>query len=86
MTANDLRIRQKFMSFNNEAAAKALGLAVDEYCDLLKDSGMIEQRTALACSALAAGLGPWNATSIRAQASPGRQIRAKRQLLLPVHD
>ncbi|WP_157443537.1 hypothetical protein [Curvibacter lanceolatus] len=86
MTANDLRTWQKIMNFDNAAAAEALGLAVDDYCDLLKGSVAIEQRTALACSALAAGLGPWNSTSVREQVPPGRQIRAKRQLLLPVHD
>jgi len=86
MTANDLRTWQKFMNFDNEAAAEALGLAVDDYCDLLKGSVMIEQRTALACSALAAGLGPWHATSVSEQVSLGRRVGAKRQVLLPVHD
>lgn len=86
MAANNLRTWQKFMNFDNEAAAEALGLAVDDYCDLLNGSVTIEQRTALACSALAAGLGPWSSMSVSEQASPGRQVRAKRQLLLPVHD
>lgn len=86
MTANDLRIWQKFMNFDHEAAAEALGLAVDDYGDILLGSVAIEQRTALACSALAAGLGLWNSTNVIEQVSPGRQIRAKRQLLLPVHD
>jgi len=86
MTANDLRTWQKLMNFDNGAAAEALGLATDDYRNLLNGSVEIKQQTALACSALAAGLGPWNSTSVIEQVTPGRQIRTKRQLLLPVHD
>lgn len=66
MTADDLRAWQASMGYTYDSAAQALGVNRSTYADLLsgvsratgKPKG-VDRRTALACSAIAAGLGEW---------------------------
>lgn len=67
MTPNDLRAWQKAMGYTYETAADALGLSRSAYADLLtgisrttKQPKDVDRRTALACSAIAAGLSEWS--------------------------
>lgn len=59
MTPADLRAWQAHMGFIYESAAAALGVNRATYARWLAGSAPIDLRTALACAALAAGLGPW---------------------------
>lgn len=58
MTADDLRVWQASMGLTYDTAAEALGISRRTYADLL-NRPELDRRTALACSALAAGLKPW---------------------------
>ena len=60
MTSDDLRAWQAHMGYTYDTAAEALGLGRSTYARLLAGQ-VIEQQTALACAALAAGLQPWTA-------------------------
>lgn len=84
MTSDDLRAWQVFMNLGDRAAAKALGFKAAEYASRLSGSVAIDQRTALACAALAEGLSPWGSHDglDRPQLKPRQQPRH----LLPVHD
>lgn len=66
MTPADLRAWQLHMGYNFAQAAEELGVSRSAYADMLagvsRTTGKpkdIDRRTALACSALAAGLKPW---------------------------
>lgn len=67
MTPADLRAWQAVMGYTQDRAAEALGMSVSGYKDLVlgvrrasgKPVDRIDRRTALACAALAAGLGEW---------------------------
>ena len=66
MTANDLRAWQASMGFTYDTAAEALGVNRSTYADMLSGTSRatgklkdIDRRTALACAAIAAGLGEW---------------------------
>lgn len=66
MTPTDLRAWQAHMGYTYDTAAQALGINRSTYADLLagvsRTTGKpkdVDLRTALACSALAAGLGAW---------------------------
>lgn len=71
MTPDDLRAWQAHMGYTYDTAAEALGISRSAYADLLagvtratgKPRDAIDRRTALACAAIAAGLGPWRAAS-----------------------
>ena len=67
MTNEDLKAWRTSMGYTQRTAASALGVALKSYQQL--ESGKtfgtgtpiaIDQRTALACAALAARLPPWN--------------------------
>ena len=67
MTADDLRAWQAAMGFTYDTAAEALGVYRSTYADLLSGVSRatgkpkdVDRRTALACSAIADGLGEWN--------------------------
>lgn len=59
MTADDLRAWQSAMGFTYESAADALGMSRSGYAKLVGGVAKIDKRTALACAAVAAGLGEW---------------------------
>ena len=66
MTPADLRAWQQAMGYTYDTGAAALGVNRSTYANLMagirRDSGtpvVYDRRTALACAALAAGLGPW---------------------------
>lgn len=67
MTPADLRAWQAQMGYTQPQAAEALGMSRSGYCDLIagqrRATGVlieqIDRRTALACAAIAAGLGEW---------------------------
>ena len=59
MTPSDLRAWQAHMGYTYEAAAQALGISRSGFAKLLAGDHPIDRRTALACAALAAGLGEW---------------------------
>ena len=66
MTPADLRAWQAHMDYTFAQAAQALGVSQSAYADWLagvsRTTGKtkeIDKRTALACAALAAGLGEW---------------------------
>lgn len=69
MTPADLRAWQAAMGYTQQAAADALGMTVSNYKDLIagkrrttgKPIELLDRRTALACAAIAAGLGEWAA-------------------------
>ena len=68
MTADDLRAWQVAMGFTYDTAAQALGVNRSTYADLLSGVSRatgkpknVDRRTALACAAIAAGLGEWAA-------------------------
>ena len=71
MTPADLRAWQAHMGYTYDTAAAALGVSRSSYADWIagrsRTTGKpikISRLVALACAALAAGLGPW-ATSCR---------------------
>ena len=59
MTADQLRAWQAHMGLTQRAAAAALGVTQAAYSRWVTGATPIDRRTALACAALAAGLGPW---------------------------
>lgn len=66
MTADDLRAWQASMGYTYDTAAQALGVNRSTYADWVvgksRTTGKpitIDRRTALACAALAFGLGEW---------------------------
>lgn len=67
VTSTDLRAWQAAMGYNQIQAAEALGMTASNYKDLVggvrRSSGrpidQLDRRTALACAAIAAGLGEW---------------------------
>mgnify|MGYP000986801740 CR=1 FL=1 len=59
MTPEELRAWQAHMGYTYETAAEALGMSRSGFAKLLAGNHAIDRRTALACAALAAGLGPW---------------------------
>lgn len=62
MTPADLRAWQTAMCYTPAHAAQALGINLATYYRLISDSDKpkeIDRRTALACSAIAAGLAEW---------------------------
>lgn len=60
MTPADLRAWQASMGYDTYAiAAAALGVSRATYARWLAGPGNVPRTTALACAALAAGLGPW---------------------------
>lgn len=60
MTADMLRAWQAHMGLSQRAAADALGVTQAAYSRWVTGATAIDRRTALACAALAAGLGPWS--------------------------
>ena len=67
MTAEDLRAWQVAMGYTYDSAAQALGVNRSTYADLLSGVSRatgktkdVDRRTALACAAIAAGLGEWS--------------------------
>jgi transcriptional regulator with XRE-family HTH domain len=47
------------MGYTYDTGAEALGMSRSGYHKLLSGQSAIDLRTALACAAIAAGLGPW---------------------------
>lgn len=64
MTPADLRAWLGCMGFTQQQGAEEMGLQRDAIARMLAGTRPIELRTALACAALAKGLGPW---------APGRE-------------
>jgi transcriptional regulator with XRE-family HTH domain len=62
MTPDQLRAWQAQMGYTYETAAEALGMSRSGYAKLVLGQSTIDRRTALACSAIAAGLRPWGCT------------------------
>lgn len=85
MTSGDLRAWQVFLNLGDRAAAKTLGTEAAEYAALLASTAPIDHRIALACAALAAGLGP-RRSHVGSDESPPPKPRPRPQHLLPVHD
>jgi transcriptional regulator with XRE-family HTH domain len=54
-----LRAWQAQMGYTYETAAEALGMSRSGFAKLLAGDHPIDKRTALACAAIAAGLGEW---------------------------
>lgn len=63
MTPADLQAWQLHMGLAQRAAADALGITHATYSAMVLGKSRIDRRTALACAALAAGLGPWSVQS-----------------------
>ena len=63
MTPDNLRAWQAHMGYTYETAAQALGISRSGYAKLVLGQSVIDLRTALACGALAAGIGPWETPS-----------------------
>lgn len=59
MTPSDLRTWRSSMGMSQAVAAMALGMTQQNYAKMELGTAGINQRTALACAALAAGLVPW---------------------------
>jgi transcriptional regulator with XRE-family HTH domain len=59
MTPTDLRSWQSKMHYTYDSAAAALGMSRSGYAKLLAGKSAIDRRTALACAAIAYGMGPW---------------------------
>ena len=64
MTPSDLRAWQAHLGYTYETAAEALGMSRSGFAKLLAGAHPIDKRTALACAALAAGVGEWAAAEI----------------------
>lgn len=62
MTPADLKTWQQAMGYTYETAAEALGMSRSGFAKLLAGVNAIDKRTALACSAIAAGIAPWTGT------------------------
>lgn len=67
MTPADLRAWQAHMGYTYDTAAQALGVNRATYARWLAGPGDVSKCVALACAALAAGLGPWVPDAPRAQ-------------------
>jgi len=59
VTPADLRAWQAQQGYTYETAAQALGMSRSGYAKLVLGQAGIDQRTALACSAISEGLDPW---------------------------
>jgi DNA-binding XRE family transcriptional regulator len=59
MTPAELRAWQANLGHTYDTAAAALGVSRATYARWLAGPGDVPHLTALACAALAAGLGPW---------------------------
>ncbi|MDA8448507.1 helix-turn-helix transcriptional regulator [Acidovorax sp. GBBC 3332] len=59
MTSTELRAWQETMGYSYAQACAELGVGSSTYADMLSGAAKINRRTALACSALSAGLGEW---------------------------
>ncbi len=59
MTPAELRAWQAQLGYTYDTAATALGVSRATYARWLAGPGDVPRTTALACAALAAGLGPW---------------------------
>ena len=59
MTPTDLRTWRTHMAWSQTQAADKLGITQQVYSRHERGDVKIDRRTALACAALAAGLGPW---------------------------
>ena len=59
MSPADLRAWRTHMAWSQTQAADKLGITQQVYSRHERGEVKIDRRTALACSALAAGLGPW---------------------------
>lgn len=59
MTPAELRAWQANLGHTYDTAAAALGVSRATYARWLAGPGDVPRLTALACAALAAGLGPW---------------------------
>ena len=64
MTPADLRAWQSHMGYTYDTAAQALGVGRSAYANWLAGIRPIARTTALACAALAAGLGEWRSAAI----------------------
>lgn len=62
MTPDDLRAWQASLGLTYDTAAESLGMSRSAYAAMIAGQSRIDRRTALACAALAAGLGPWAVT------------------------
>ena len=72
MTPDDLRAWQASLGYTYDTAAQALGVNRSTYADWVAGQSRttgrpitIDRRTALACAAIAAGLGEWCALAIK---------------------
>ena len=72
MTPADLQAWQLHMGLAQRAAADALGVTHATYSAMVLGKTRIDMRTALACAALAAGLGPWPNTTVPARFTNAR--------------
>ncbi len=54
------------MGYSYAQACAELGVGSSTYADMLSGAAKINRRTALACSALSAGLGEWTPTAAEA--------------------
>lgn len=62
MTPDQLRAWQAQMVYTYDTAAEALGMSRSGYAKMVLGQAAIDRRTALACAAIAAGVGPWGAS------------------------
>lgn len=78
MTPTSLRAWQSAMGYTQDRAAEALGMSPSGYKDLVlgvrrasgKPVEQLDRRTALACAALAAGLGEWSTPIVTPPSTP----------------
>lgn len=77
MTPADLLAWREHMGYTHRTAAEALGVTLATYQSWERGKAFstgkpttIDQRTALACAALAAGLAPWSPTAADAPRTP----------------
>ena len=64
MTPADLRTWQARQGLTQQAAANALGMSLSGYKKLVLGLTAADQRTALACAAVDAGMSPWGQQNI----------------------
>lgn len=64
VTPTDLRAWQAAMHYTYESAALALGMSRSGYAKLVGGAAKIDKRTALACTAIAAGLSGWSESQV----------------------
>lgn len=77
MTHDDIKAWRAHMGYTQRTAADALGVTLATYQAMERGTAFatgkpvaIDRRTALACTALAAGLTPWGATAEDAPRTP----------------